>query len=322
MYMSVMLIGLPAFMISQIYSSTLRECGLTMIPMASGVIAIIANLAFNYVFIFGKMGVPAMGVVGAAMATVIARYIEAFIVVTWTHVHSAQCIYIQGVYRSMYIPSSLAKIILRKGLPLLLNETLWASGMAMLTQCYSMRGLSVIAGFNISNTIYNLFNIVFIALGDSVAIIVGQLLGAGKMKQAKDTARKMIVFSALCSLGIGIIMFFTAPIFPSLYNTDEYTKHLATYFIMICAVFLPQSAFLHSTYFTLRSGGKTVITFLFDSVFMWIVCVPIAYVLSRYTGVHITVIMISVMLCDFIKCVIGYVLVKKGVWLNNIVNKE
>ena len=87
------------------------------------------------------------------------------------------------IYRTLKVPGFLVQKILLKGTPLLLNETLWAAGMAMLTQCYSVRGLNVVAGLNISNTINNVFNIVFIALGDSVAIIVGQLLGSGDMPE-------------------------------------------------------------------------------------------------------------------------------------------
>lgn len=80
------------------------------------------------------------------------------------------------------------------------------------------------------------------------------------------------------------------------------------YLIMITAFFMPQNAFLHATYFTLRSGGKTIITFLFDSVFIWCVSVPIAFVLSRYTGIHVLVIYACVRnLADLIKCVIGFV---------------
>ena len=81
-----------------------------------------------------------------------------------------------------------------------------------------------------------------------------------------------------------------APLFPQLYNTDSTTRHLAEYLIMTQAVFMPQNAFLHATYFTLRSGGKTVVTFFFDSVFVWIVSVPIAFVLSRFTGLFVVVI--------------------------------
>ena len=175
-YLWIMLLGLPPFMMVQVYSSTLRECGQTLLPMKAGIVAVFVNLTLNYILIYGKFGAPALGVQGAAIATIISRYVEAAIVLIHTHQHKRENPFVEGLYSSLKVPGTLVQKILIKGTPLLLNETFWAAGMAMLTQCYSVRGLNVIAGLNISNTINNVFNIVFIALGDSVAIIVGQLL--------------------------------------------------------------------------------------------------------------------------------------------------
>lgn len=319
-YLAVMLVGLAPFMLVQVYASTLRECGRTVVPMKAGIAAVFVNLIFNYLLIYGKFGFPEMGVTGAAAATVLSRYVEAVIVIGWTHRHKEINTYIRGLYRTMKIPLSLTKRILIKGTPLLLNETFWAAGTAMLLQCYSVRGMNVVAGMNISNTISNLFNVVFIALGDSVAIVVGQLLGAGKMEEAKDTDRKMIAFSVACCTLIAVLMLFIAPLFPRLYNTNAQSREFATYFILVVAVFMPQNAFLHAAYFTLRSGGRTVITFFFDSVFICCVSVPIAYLLGHFTSLYVVYIFIAVQLADMIKCVIGFILVKKGVWLQNIVD--
>ena len=318
-YLWIMLAGLPAFMVVQVYASTLRECGSTITPMKAGITAVIVNLVFNYLLIYGKFGFPELGVAGAAVATVLSRYVEAVIVVSWTHAHKEQNTYIKGLYRTMKIPVYLVKRILIKGTPLLLNETMWAAGMALLLQCYSVRGMNVVAGMNISNTISNLFNVVFIALGDSVAIVVGQLLGAGKMEEAKDTDRKMIVFSVMCCTVVAMVMLVIAPLFPQLYNTNPASRELAKYFIMVTAVFMPQQAFLHAAYFTLRSGGKTIVTFFFDSVFICCISVPIAYILGHFTELYVVYIFIAVQMADIIKCIIGFVLVKKGVWLQNIV---
>lgn len=319
-YLWIMLLGLPPFMMVQIYSSTLRECRQTILPMKAGVVAVFVNLILNYILIYGKFGAPALGVQGAAIATIISRYVEAAIVLLHTHRHKADNPFVEGLYNTLKVPGLLVQKILIKGTPLLLNETLWAAGMAMLTQCYSVRGLNVIAALNISNTISNVFNIVFIALGDSVAIIVGQLLGAGKMKEARDTDNKMIAFSVFCCACVAFIMLILARFFPLLFKTNEEARTLATYFIMVVALFMPQNAFLHASYFTLRSGGKTIITFLFDSVFIWCVSVVIAFTLSRYTTLPVIAVFTFVQLGDLIKCVIGFVLVKKGVWLQNIVS--
>lgn len=318
-YMWVMLFGLPAFMMVQVYVSTLRECGETVVPMKAGIAAVAVNLLFNYLLIYGKFGFPKLGVVGAGAATVLSRYVEAAIVIAWTHLNKEKNPYIEGVYKTLKVPGPLVWKYFVKGAPLLVNETLWSSGMAMLTQCYSIRGLSVIAGLNIANTINNVFNVVFIALGDAVAIIIGQLLGAGEMKKARDTDNKIIAFSVASCVMIAAVMIFVAPYFPKIYNTTDEVKAVAVQFIMAQAVFMPQAAFMHATYFTLRSGGKTIVTFLFDSVFVWCVSVPVAYVLSRYTSIPVIALFAMVQIADWVKCVIGFVLVKKGVWLQNIV---
>lgn len=318
-YMKVMMFGLPPFMLLQVYAGTLRECGETVVPMKAGIAAVAVNLALNYLLIYGKFGAPALGVAGAAIATVTARYVEAAVVIIWTHKHREKNPFIEGIYTTLKVPVNLARGYFLKGLPLLVNETMWSAGMAMLTQCYSVRGLSVIAGLNIANTINNVFNVVFIAMGEAVAIIVGQLLGAGKMKQARDTDNKLIAFSVFCCIFIAVLMLVCAPIFPRLYNTNDQARELAERFIIAQAIFMPQCAFMHATYFTLRSGGKTIVTFLFDSVFVWCVSVPVAYIFSRYTGIYAVYIFAFVQIADWVKCVIGFVLVKKGVWLQNIV---
>ena len=318
-YLWVALAGLPAFMMVQVYASTLRECGETLVPMKAGITAVLVNLVLNYLLIYGKFGLPALGVVGAGLATVISRYVEMAIVLTWTHRHKDRNPYIVGLYRTLKVPGYLVTRFIIKGAPLLVNETLWAAAQASLMQCYSVRGLSVVAAFNIASTIANLFNVVFIALGDSVAIVVGQQLGAGRMEEARDTDNKMIAFSVMCCTGVALVMLLIAPLFPRLYNTDPGTRQLAAYLIMVQAIFMPQNAFLHAAYFTLRSGGKTLVTFLFDSVFVWCVSVPIAFVLSRYTTMFVVFIFACVQIGDWLKCIIGFVLVKKGVWMQNIV---
>lgn len=321
-YLYIMLAGLPAFAVVQVYASTLRECGKTILPMKAGIVAVFVNLIFNYLLIYGKFGMPELGVRGAAAATVLSRYVEMLIVVFKVHQDTESYSFITGLYRTLKLPKELVGKILKKGSPLLFNETLWAAGMAMLTQCYSVRGLNVVAGLNVSSTINNVFNIVFIALGDSVAIIVGQLLGAGKMDEARDTDNKMIAFSVASCTCVAAVMLVLAPVFPGFYKINEEARELAKYFIIATAVFMPQNAFLHAAYFTLRSGGKTVITFLFDSVFIWCVSVAIAFTLSRYTSLPVIVVYVMVQLGDLIKCFIGFLLVKKGIWLQNIVEKE
>ena len=280
-YLGVILFMLPPVYITQVYCSTLRECGETKVPMIAGVIAVLTNLVLDYILIFGKLGLPALGIIGAAVATIIARIIEMLVVIIWSIRHSNTHTYFKGMYRTIKVPLNLVWKYFITGIPLLLNEGLWSIGIVMLNQAYSMRGLNVVAGQSIANTINNIFNIVFIAMGDAVAIIIGQHLGSGDMKKAREEDTKIIAFSIFTSIIIGSIMFCTSGFFPKLYKTNELARLVATHFIMVQAIVMPKDAFLHTTYFTIRAGGKTIITFLFDSFFMLAVSVPIAHILIR-----------------------------------------
>lgn len=320
-YLAVMIIGMIPFTITQVYASTLRETGQTMLPMIAGIIAVVVNLMFNYVLIFGKLGAPALGVQGAAIATLISRFVEMGVVIIWTHANAAKNIFVQGVFRHFAIPKELVKQIIVKGTPLLVNEALWSGGMATLTQCYSVRGLEAVAAINISTTVSNLFNVVFIALGSAISIIVGQQLGSGELEKAVDTDRKMIFFSVFCCVFVGIVMFLIAPAFPEIYNTTDNVKKLAMNLIRIASIFMPLYAFYHASYFTLRSGGKTIITFLFDSCYLWAINIPVAYVVSRFTAMPMIQIYFLCQCVEVIKGVIGYILLKKRIWVNNIVEE-
>ncbi len=319
-YLAIMMIGLIPFAVSQTYINTIRESGQTLVPMIASIAAVLTNLVLDYVFIFGFFTIPAMGVVGAAAATVIARFIECLIVTIWTHRNHSKNPYIVGAYKGFTIPRSILKEVFKKGSPLMLNEMLWASGMAVIAQCYAFRGLEVVAAQNISSTITNLFNIVYIQLGSCISIVVGQLLGAGKIKEAKDADNKMIFFSVACCAGVSLIMVCLGGLFPSIYNTEESIKELAKIFIIISALVMPLCAFSHCAYFTLRSGGKTGITFLFDSVYTWVLIIPFAYVLSHFTSLPVITVFFLIQFTEIVKVILGFFMVKSNVWLQNIVD--
>lgn len=318
-YLTIMMIGLIPFAINQAYSTNIKETGQTVIPMAASFAAVGVNAALDYLLIFGIGPFPELGVAGAALATVIARYIEALIVVIWAHTHRQQNKYLIGAYTGFGIPKSELKEIIIKGSPLMLNEVFWAAGMTAATQCYSVRGLEVVAALNISTTITNLFNIVYIQLGACISIVVGQYLGAGKLKEAKDADNKMIVFSVFCCVIMAAVMLIIGGVFPNIYNTTDEIKSLATSFIAVAAIIMPFCSFCHATYFTLRSGGKTLVTFLFDSVFTWVVVVPSAFVLAHYTSLGIISVYFAVQATELIKVVIGYRMVRSDVWLVQMV---
>lgn len=323
-YMAIMLLQLPLFAFTQAYAGTLRETGRTVPPMIGGMVAVAVNIVLDYVLIFGvkALGIPAMGIQGAAIATVISRLCEFLVVVLWTHTHKEKNKFIVGAYKSFRIPRELMAGILRKGFPLMINEVLWSTGQAVLVQCYSVRGLEAVSAMNISSTVSNLFFCAFFAFGSAISIIVGQLLGAGELERAKDEDRKLITTTVLVCIVMGGVMALLSPLFPRIYNTTDTVKAIATQCLMISSFMMPFHGFIHTAYFTLRSGGKTVVTFLFDSVYVWVILITVAFSLSRFTELDVVKMYAIVQSLDILKCVVGFILVKKGVWVNNLVGSS
>ena len=318
-YLIIMMAGLIPFAVNQSYATNIKETGQTLLPMIASFIAVGSNAILDYLLIFGIGPFPELGVQGASLATVIARYIEALMIIIWAHSHREKNRYLKGAYTGFGIPTDELKAIIIKGLPLMMNEVLWAAGMTAVIQCYSIRGLEVVAGLNIATTITNLFNIIYIQLGACISIVVGQYLGAGKLEKAKDADNKMIVFSVFCCVIVAVCMLFMGRFFPQIYNTSEEIRALATRFIAVSAIIMPFCSFSHASYFTLRSGGKTMVTFLFDSVFTWIVVVPTAFLLAHFTGLGIVSVYFLVQATELIKVVIGYFMVHSNVWLVQMV---
>jgi len=318
-YLRVLVWGFLPFALNNAYASTLRETEETTVPMVGGIIAVFVNLIGNYILIFGHFGAPAMGVEGAALATVLSRYVELAIVAGWVHTHRAQNSYIVGAYRSLHIPGKLLKSIFIKGMPLLINEFLWASGMAFMNQCYSTCGLDVVPAMNISSTMFNVASVVFLSMGNSVGIIMGQMLGAGSTEdQIRDSNRKLIFASVAAGTFFGCVMAALSSAFPAIYNTTQTVRLLAAQLICVSAVMMPFNAYTHSIYFTLRSGGQSMITFLFDSCFVWCCCVPIAFCLSRFTSISILPLYIICQGTELIKCALGTYVLKQGRWIQNL----
>lgn len=318
-YLKVMMIQIVPFAFIQVYASTLRESKETVVPMVASIIAVFVNLIGNYILIFGKFGAPELGVVGAAIATVIARFVEAGILIIYSHVKKNKFPYMSEVYRSPKVSSFVVRGVIRKGALLLLNELLWSSGMTVLNQCYSTRGLEVVSAVNIATTVSNLFMCAVFSSGSTINIIVGQLLGAGKLKEAEDTDRYITVLSVTLCICVGALLALAAPLIVRVYNTSDTVKAMAVSLMYVVACVMPFNAYTNACYFTLRSGGKVVITFLFDSVATWAGYVVVAFCLSRFTDMPILPLYICVNAVEIFKCILGFIMVRRKTWIVNLV---
>ena len=287
--------------------------------MIASVLAILTNLVLNYCLIYGAFFFPEMGVAGAALATVIARVLEAVYVIVYTHLHAKKYPFIEDAYRSFKIPLDLTRRIFITGTPLMINETLWSLGMTIIAGNYAARGLTVVAASNIATTAWNLFCILMFAMGSVVAIMVGQKLGSGDIEGAKLLDSRLIFINEVIHIFMGILVILTADLIPLLYDVSAETREMAAQMLVIQGLTLPIHSYVHAAYFTIRSGGKTGVTFLFDCVYTMCVPVVLSFVLCRLTDLPILTCYAVVQISDLLKMGIAMALLRSGFWAKNII---
>ena len=320
-YLKVMLLGMVPFAVKEAYSSTLRETGRTAVPMRASLVAVAVNMTFNYILIFGKLGAPALGVVGAAIATVLSRFVECACLVFYVHRPKSGCGYAQGLYRSLHVDHYLIGDIFRKGLPLICNEALWSTSITLLSRCYSERGLMVVAAYNITSAVTTVASVVYLALGNASGIVMGATLGAGKTDEARKIAPRLCLFGAAFSAMVGLVEGLLSGVFPMVYNTTPEIRALAAHMILAHSICQPFMAVANCEYFILRSGGNVLVTMLFDSVYYCLIVVPLTAVLAFRTDLPILAIFMISQAVQCLKCVMGAVFVHRGKWVRNLASQ-
>ena len=321
-YLRIMLIGLLPYALSQVYASTLRETEISVPPMVASVVAVGTNFVLNYLLIFGKLGLPEMGVKGAALATVVSRFVELGILVVWAHTNTKRCPYLKGAYRSFDIQRDLVRAMLLKGLPLMANEFFWSTSVTLRNRCYATRGLEAIAAQNISSTVMNVVSVIYMSFGTVISIMVGAHLGAGEIDEAKRTNRKLLACAAACGLGVGLFLITFSGVFPMLYKTSSYVRSLAGSMMIVSGVLMSFQAFSHASYFSIRSGGNVLLTFFLDSGFMWMCVIPITLIFSEFTDISLIPLYIVGQGSEIFKLIFALIIFKKGTWTRRLVGNN
>jgi putative MATE family efflux protein len=294
----------------------MRSIGDVKTPMTASIVAVFTNMFFNYMLIFGHFGAPKMGVAGAALATLIARIVELIILIAVMKYKS----YGFGTKLSQLfvIQPLVAQRIFIKAIPLTVNEILWASGMATLFKFYATRGTEVMSGYAIAMTVGDLFFTLFGGMAAATTIILSQQLGANKLESAKADAYKLLGLSVCLAAIFGVLLFGTSFVIPQFYNVSALSKATAVNFLRIVSVMFWVYMGSAQCYFILRSGGDTTSTFIMDSLYMWVVNIPIVGMVAYLTKVNIVVLYMVGQSTDFIKLILSYRLVRKGNWIKNL----
>jgi len=315
-YISIIRWGLFGFAISIAISSSLRVVGITKPLLWISVFTIVLNTVLNALLIFGLFGFPELGVIGAAIATAIARFVEAALSL-W-YMWRRQNVFKWDWTRIFAVEFSLIKAILIIGFPLLLNEIFWSLGQTTFLYAYSTRGDGALAAMNITNSISQITFVLFQALGTASAVFVGNKLGENKLVEAQDNAKRLVFAAGVVAVAIGVVLFVLSGLFTDFYSIAELTKSWAIFNIRVNALFVPLYTMNVTLFFIIRSGGDTKSTLLMDSGFMWLVAVPAALSLAFFTALPITWMFLIVQGTEFFKVLFSISRYNKKRWVRNL----
>ena len=308
------------WILSVAISNTFRETGTTKPLLYISIVAIITNTILNFLLIFGLFGFPALGIVGAAIATLIARVIEFTLMLILLQRKGKM--FNSKVFEIFKIDKKILAGIVIMAIPLTLNEALWSSGQTVFLHAYSTRGDSALAALNITGAISQLVFVTFGGIATAVAVMVGNTLGKGNLQEAKENSKKLIAFSVFIAIIAGSILFILSFFILDLYDVAEVTKRTAAFNIRVNALFIPVYSFNVALYFTLRAGGDTKSTIMIDAGYMWVVPVPIALALAYFTNLPVTLMFLLVQSLDIPKMAFGLARYKKEHWVKNLAEEK
>ena len=318
-YLRIVQFSVFPFIISLAITTTFRETGTTKPLLYISLFALILNAAINYVLIFGYLGFEPMGVRGAAIGTVIARYVEMGLLYMLMIVKRAP--FFAKLFTIFRIPKSLTKKISLKALPLTINEVFWSVGQTMFIFAFSLRGETALAAMNVNNAVSQIVFVTFSGIATAVAVMVGNTLGENKLDEAESNAYKLMMVAFLSAVVVGSLLFIMAPFVVGLYDISDQTYTWALITTRYNSVLICLYSVNVAIYFTLRSGGDMRSTVYADAGFTWVIMVPLALILAYFTNLDVTWLFLLVKGTELLKFFYALGLIKKKRWLQNLTNE-
>ena len=319
-YLKVISITFILTSITQAYSTTLRCIGIAKSPMYGSLIGVIINATLNWVFIFGNLGSPALGVVGAALATSIARLVEmAYIIVCAYKTNDVIPSKLKELFGFNY---EFVKIYFQTSSAVIINELVWALGLTFYSIIYAKIGIREVASMQIASTINNMFMVLSIGLASSAAIIIGNKIGAGEEEVAKEYAARLGILAPCIGLISGIALWLASPMIVGLFNINSDTIIMTINVLKIMALFAPLRFFnVLMIVGVFRGGGDTLYSMFVQLGTIWLYAIPTSYIGATYFKLPLESVFFIICLEEILKVIFEAKRLRSKNWIRNVVDK-
>jgi putative MATE family efflux protein len=304
--------------ISFAFSIALRTTGRPRVPLKVSIISFAVNTGLNYIFIFGKLGMPAMGIRGAALGTLIARIVEILLIVY--AIYGTKSILAASFSELMSWKKDFVKKYIDTIYPVILTEGFWALGQVMYTAAYARIGEEATAAVQLTNTIQNVFFVIVRGLANACGVMVGSKVGAGEEDKAYEYAISFIIISTISGLVLGIVMALGPDLPLSLFRGLDPSLYAVSRRLL---VFMGLT-FVIRVYNTiaivgvLRAGGETKVAMKIDLSTVWLIGVPLAFIGAIILKLPVEYVFLLVTMEEVIKAFLGIPIIKSGKWIKNL----
>lgn len=319
-YVKVIGYGATVFLMSFMISTIFRSIGRAKVPLMAGIVGIIVNMALNLVLIYGYLGFPAMGALGAAWATVISKIVELVILIVVAVFFSVEN-YARDLFKRFCITSRLFWMYLKKGTPIVLNEVLWSFAMVLYAKYITSGILDWVTAYGYSQTATDIFFVYYAGMATATGVLIGQALGEGNFDKAKDYLKKLRGIMMVTNIGVMVFIVGLSPLLLMILTPVNHLYWLAYQLILINVGFIVIYGYNSMSYYTLRAGGDALRSFLLDQLPTYLVGLPAVMLLSAMRvewGVGILWIFLASKTTDIVKLYFSIKVIRKETWLVNL----
>ncbi|MGL5314318.1 MAG: MATE family efflux transporter [Peptostreptococcaceae bacterium] len=320
-YFSIVVFCYPLIAISSVFSMGSRGVRNPKLGMICSAIALGTNIVLNYGLIFGNLGLPALGVKGAALATLIARVIELVLILGYVYYVKKDYILKFGIKDLKLIDSSFIKVFTSKSLPIFLNDTTWAIGTVLYSVAYSKAGTSAIAASQIATSTGNFFIMTAVCIAIGASIMLGNELGADHIDRAIIYAKKFSIIIFIAGLIFGGLLILNIPMLLNIFSvSDHLVGDMTKIFTIMGALMALKSFNVLIVIGVLRSGGDTKYALGLELGCMWLVSLPLTFI-AAMNGAPIYILVLLTYSEEVVKFIFGVPRALSKKWAANLVKE-
>jgi putative MATE family efflux protein len=299
----------------------LRSTNYVKLPLFVTIVAISINTFLNWVLIYGNLGFQPLGVEGAAIATLIARTLECFMLVMLSNYYKLPA---SGKLSKLFsYNKSLAKHFSKIAMPVVINEILWSTGVTMYAVVYGRMGTDVMAAMTITQTIEQIIFVVSVGVGNASAIMLGNSLGAMEGEKIYDEAVQFVKINFLLGALMGITIILSAPHVAGIYSVPPIVKYHIIGSLSVFGIYtMVKSVNLVIIVGILRSGGDTIFAAALDGLAVWGLGVPLAILTGLVLKWDLPFVYAAILFEEMAKLGFGLKRMKSKRWMNNLVEHQ